>query len=258
MLSFVINISLSKKTTRISMSDFFKSLIPVLILFLVSNCSFEKSSEVVYFGALKNAMKQNDLTVYVSSDTIDLKNFYALGALEGLKGELLIMDGQVYTSSQGDTTNNSLDLKQNINFSANFLVGAKVSKWISLDVPKTIKTKSDLEKFVSEKAIEQGFDKADPFPFLLEGPTKSTSWHVVNWDANDSTHTHEKHVKSGIYDTDLEEDVIILGFYSEHHKGIFTHHSSFLHMHVLNDKKAIMGHLDDLTLGEKMILKLPK
>lgn len=230
----------------------------ILLLVSLIGCSSNDKVEVMHFGALKNAMKQNDLTAYVSSDTIDLKNFYALGALEGLKGELLIMDGQVYTSSQGDSTNNSLDLKQNIDFSANFLVGAKVSKWISIDVPKTIKTKSDLEKFVSEKAIEQGFDKADPFPFLLEGSTKSTSWHVVNWDANDSIHTHEKHIKSGVYDTDLEEDVIILGFYSEHHKGIFTHHSSFLHMHVLNDKKAIMGHLDDLTLGAKMILKLPK
>lgn len=241
-----------------SMEKLSRHIFVILLLVSLIGCSSNDKVEVVHYGALKNAMKQNDLAAYVSSDSIDLKNFYALGALEGLEGELLIMDGQVYTSSQGDTTNNTLIQKKNIDFSANFLVGAKVSKWISLDVPKSIKTKSDLEKFVTEKAIEQGFDKADPFPFLLKGSTKSTSWHVVNWDANDSIHTHEKHVKSGIYDTDLEKDVIILGFYSEQHKGIFTHHSSFLHMHVLNDEKEIMGHLDDLTLGAKMILKLPK
>jgi acetolactate decarboxylase len=50
----------------------------------------------------------------------------------------------------------------------------------------------------------------------------------------------------------------ILGFYSIKHHAIFTHHSTNSHMHYLDGKSGLSGHVDDLVLGENVILRLPK
>lgn len=224
---------------------------------LLFSCERKESSEVVCFGALKNAMKKNDLSGYVSIDTLDLTNFFALGAIEGLNGELLILDGEVFISTQKDTLRDQIEIHNSTEVVANFLVGAKVTDWKSYSIPKGVKTKVDLEKFIAITRSENGIDTTVAFPFLLEGKASSISWHVVNWDEKDTIHTHEKHVKSGAYSSAQSEKVKILGFYSENHHGIFTHHSSNMHMHVLNASKSIVGHLDDLVLGDQMVLKFP-
>lgn len=230
----------------------------IIIIILLVACNSNKPFEVVYYGAMKNAMKHNDLEAHVSFDELDLTNFYALGALEGLRGELLILNGQVFVSSQKDTLRFEIEINKPKEFSANFMVGAKVDEWKLFDIPLDIKTKQELEKYVVKVAHQEGIDKMVAFPFLIEGLTSSISWHVVNWSKEDTVHTHEKHIKSGAYASSLGEKVTVLGFYSNHHHGIFTHHSSNTHLHVLNDNKTIMGHLDDFILGEKMVLKLPK
>jgi acetolactate decarboxylase len=51
--------------------------------------------------------------------------------------------------------------------------------------------------------------------------------------------------------------VEVVGFFSTEHKGIFTHHDSFLHMHLISSDEKEMGHLDELEI-ESMKLYLPK
>lgn len=53
------------------------------------------------------------------------------------------------------------------------------------------------------------------------------------------------------------EDVEIIGFFSTEHQGIFTHHDSYLHMHLITKDIKKMGHLDEITFGD-MTLYLPK
>ena len=55
-----------------------------------------------------------------------------------------------------------------------------------------------------------------------------------------------------------DKPVSILGFYSEHHQGIFTHHSSFVHMHVKAGDDKIAGHLETIELepGARLLLPL--
>ena len=50
----------------------------------------------------------------------------------------------------------------------------------------------------------------------------------------------------------------ILGFYSEAHKGVFTHHDSNLHMHFKTETVNLAGHVDYIFLGSNMTLKLPE
>jgi acetolactate decarboxylase len=42
------------------------------------------------------------------------------------------------------------------------------------------------------------------------------------------------------------------------HSGIYTHHTTSMHIHFMTQDKTISGHSDNMILGKNMILKLPK
>lgn len=41
----------------------------------------------------------------------------------------------------------------------------------------------------------------------------------------------------------------ILGFFSTSHKAVFTHHDTFLHMHLITKDRKKMGHLDEVLFS---------
>lgn len=115
-----------------------------------------------------------------------------------------------------------------------------------------------LEGFIRISAVEKGFYLGKPFPFLIEGEISSLDWHVIDWPEGDMVHTHKKHKISGLNGTIKEKEVEIIGFFSLHHKGVFTHHTTNMHMHFRTEDSELVGHLDDLQLGREMTLKLPR
>lgn len=80
---------------------------------------------------------------------------------------------------------------------------------------------------------------------------------MIDWPEGDTIHTHEKHQESGLHGTITSEEVEILGFYSKHHHKQFTHHTTNMHLHVRTLNNNLAGHLDDVDLGEEMVLKIP-
>ncbi len=59
----------------------------------------------------------------------------------------------------------------------------------------------------------------------------------------------------------MEQNQLVdtLGFYStHHHAAAFTHHSTNMHLHVKTRGHVLAGHLDDLILGQEMVLRLPE
>ena len=83
-------------------------------------------------------------------------------------------------------------------------------------------------------------------------------WHVINWKDGDTEHSHEKHITSGLNGTIKNQEATLLGFYSNSHHAIFTHHTTNMHIHMKLNNSEIAGHVDELILGQNMILKLPK
>ena len=117
--------------------------------------------------------------------------------------------------------------------------------------------KSRFGKQLSKLYIKNGIDTDAPFPFLIEGTAKSFDWHVINWKDGDTEHSHEKNISSGLHGTLKKKQVEMLGFYSNAHHAIFTHHTTNMHIHVKTTDNKIAGHVDALTLGKGMLLKLP-
>jgi len=232
-------------------------IIVILAIFVFSCQSKDKkvsAIEVKHAGALRTIMS-GSLQSVISLDSLSNKNnFYALGAVENLKGEIQIFDSKPSNSFVIDS---SLKIKDVYNLKAALLVYAEVETWNEFKI-ENILTKDDLENAISETAKSNGVKLGNPFPFLLEGKIKELDWHVINWKDSDAIHNHKKHKESGLNGKLNNVDVKIIGFYSTKHKAVFTHHTTNMHMHFKTDDNTVAGHIDDLLLSNTITLKLPK
>lgn len=209
-----------------------------------------------YHGALKNMMHKGDISAKVKlTDFENLEHFYALGAAENLKGEIQILNSKPYNTSVVDS---SLMFDNSYDKNATLLVYATVNKWNSFKIPNEIKTYEQLENFINLTAKTNEINTDEPFPFLIEGKPKYVDWHVINWKDGDMEHSHIKHINSGLNDRLSNKSVHMLGFYSNSHHAIFTHHTTNMHIHLVTTENDIAGHVDDLNLNNGMVLKLPR
>ena len=215
-----------------------------------------KDYHVEYSGALRNFMMDADISAkFDLNDISEIEHLYAIGALENLQGEIQIWNSVPSISS---VNNNQLLISDSYNAKASLLVYASVEEWKEIRIPSEVISYDDLEDFVHRSAIDNNINVDEPFPFIIEGILESIDWHVINWDIEDRIHSHEKHRTSGLYGILKNKDLVLLGFYSNKHHSIFTHHTTNMHLHFKTSGNDIAGHVDGLTMGKNMILKLPE
>lgn len=219
-----------------------------------------KSNEITeynveYHGALKNMMHKGDISAKVELKKFEnTEHFYALGAIENLKGEIQIFDSKPHNSMVIDSM---LNFDNTFNKKATLLVYASVNSWKTFKIPENIITYKELESYISQTAKDNQININEPFPFLLEGKPKYIDWHVINWKDGDMEHSHEKHINSGLNGRLNDVQAKMLGFYSDSHHAIFTHHTTNMHIHVKTNDEQLAGHVDGLKLDKGMVLKLP-
>jgi len=230
-----------------------------IVLFIVGillcSCTNQKDATVKHHGKLISIMGGN-LEAVVSLDSIPSDHLYALGAVEDLKGEIQIFNGKSFISKT--TTDGNVQILDDLDHKAALLVHAQVKEWTSPVSLKAFSTNQELEKQIKATAIASDIDISKPFPFLLTGTANELKWHVINWPDNDKNHSHYKHITSGANGTLQDQEMSILGFYSEKHQAVFTHHTTFLHMHFKTEGDLVIaGHVDELKATD-LSLSLPQ
>ena len=214
-----------------------------MLFFLLSfvACSTHLIS-VEHAGELYQIMHEDNIGAKIAlSDVVSEKNIYGLGAVEGLEGEILILDSELFLSQEVD---GAVEISNDVEKNATLLVYSQVKKWKKrpLDLAQT---QQSIEDSIAQLAQAEGLSLEEPFVFQLRGVPKSLEWHVINWEKG-MEHSHEAHIRSGAYGVLKDSPVVILGFHSTKHTAIWTHHSSNVHMHVLSENQEIAGHVDEL------------
>lgn len=207
---------------------------------------------VKYAGAMKNIMMNGDLSTYINIDTLSKKDLYGLGPVTDLKGELLIWDGIVYSSKRVE---NRIVNQQNRISKAAMLVYSHVKSWKTIELNVDLKSIADLERLIEETAVETGYDLSMPFAFKIEAVPTSVDYHVINWEKGIS-HTKENHHQFAYNGQFKKTAVNMLGFYSRNHQGIFTHHTSFMHIHVMDMTTKTIGHMLDIKHSGEITIYL--
>jgi acetolactate decarboxylase len=135
---------------------------------------------------------------------------------------------------------------------APFFVYASVGEWEQRRLPDSISNIESLERYLEKWAGES----SEPFPFLLKGRVSEARIHIQNLPPGTKVRSPQE-AHQGQLDFDLiDREVDILGFFSIRHKGVFTHHDSYVHMHLITRDRSQMGHLDSWE-PEDMVLFLP-
>ncbi len=214
--------------------------------------SNETNSDINIVDAMKNVMWKGELSGSINLDTIsNKKGLYGLGPKSYLTGELLINDGQSYVSRV--TSDSTMAVQKTFSVSAPFFVYTNATKWSEIELGSETKSIKDIEKLVEEKTI----NLKRPFAFKLIGKVSMAVIHIQNLPQGTKvTSPTEAHQGQTNYELKNEE-VTIIGFFSTEHRGVFTHHDSNTHMHLITNNESKMGHLDEVEI-ENMKLYLPK
>ncbi len=227
----------------------------------------KKEGIVEYVGAQKDIFKSGKASSVVSlEDLAGRKGLYAMGPVDGLDGEITIFDSKPYITQ---VRGKDFILDNTLKHGAFFLVWTEQTKWKDVAVPNTVKDYVDLQKFVKSQAQAAGIDTTKPFPFLLSGTPAEIKWHINIDRTEGKPITKELFLKSKEPYVTKNEPVDIIGFYSERHAGVFLTQfapaikegsgmENAIHIHLVSKTSKSAGHIDDLTLGEGMVLRLPK
>lgn len=209
-------------------------------------------NDVTVIGAMKNVMWKGELEGNIHLDSIaDKTHLYGFGPVEYLSGEILIIDGISYQSTV--ISDEEMKVEESYDIKAPFFAYANILNWSGQALPDSIHSIQELEIYLDKttNSINR------PFIFKLSGTVESARIHIVNLPKGSKVSSPEE-AHQGLQDYFLnEEKVDIIGFFSTEHKAIFTHHDTYLHMHLITSDRSQMGHLDEVIF-KNMKLHLPK
>lgn len=231
----------------------FKITILGLSILTLASCTTKAqqiTNKVKIVGQMKNVMWKGQLYGNISLDTIANKtNLFGLGPVENLAGEILIIDGKSYKSTV--TSETTMKVEETYDIKAPFFGYANITKWTEQTLPDSIQTIQQLETYLDNVTK----NSSRPFMFKLAGTVDQATIHIVNLPKGSKVSSPDEAHKGQVNYQLKNEQADIVGFFSREHKAIFTHHDTFLHMHLMTTDKLKMGHLDEV-LFKKGTMKL--
>jgi len=229
-----------------------KTTLPGLVILILTSCSTaqQPANDVKIVGEMKNVMWNGQLYGNIHLDTIDNKtDLYGLGPVEYLAGEILVIDGQSYKSTV--ISDSTMKVEETFDIKAPFFGYANISRWKEQVLPDSIQTIRQFETYLDSLTG----NSPRPFMFKLTGIVEQATIHIVNLPTGSKVSSPDE-AHNGQKNYELkDEHSDIIGFFSTQHKAIFTHHDTFLHMHLITSDRRKMGHLDK-ALFKKRTMKL--
>lgn len=203
--------------------------------------------EPIIVGAMKNVMWKGELGPSITLDTLtDREHSYGLGPLSYLRGEILLFEGRPYVSRV--TSDSTMSVEVEADASAPFFVYARVDEWTEQGLPEDVVDIPSLEKYLTELGHSM------PFVFRLNGTIEAAQIHAQNLPLNTEVSSPQEAHQGQTNYLLKRQSADILGFYSQNHQGVFTHHDSFIHLHLITKDREWMGHLDQLSIGQMKLL----
>lgn len=214
---------------------------------------------VTQFGEMRAVMREGHTQSRIRlADAVARPHAVGVGALEGLAGEITIIDGDVWVSRVAEadlriTGPDPVDGDQ-----ASLLTLAHVAEWQTVTI-ETAAEGHQLESLIEQTAIERGVDTTEPFPFVIEGNLAGIDLHVINGYCPIATDPATVDAEPWRWSNPQPIDVIIVGFFAPDAAGVMTHHGTSVHMHAILsvDGKTITGHNDRVSITRGMTLRLP-
>lgn len=213
--------------------------------------------KVQVHGALRAMLHQGATGPTVTLDAV-LPNpdLYAVGALADLAGEVTVIGGMAYLSYPDEDTART-EVTPRTAAGATLLVAAEVPGWRSLATERTIRFE-ELDEEIARLAAAAGMSLDERFPFLLEGDFEDLQWHVIDGRRLTAAgSSHEEHMATAVRGGLDRTSATLIGFYSRHDQGVFTHMGSDTHIHCVLAEPLVAGHVDHVIIPAGTRVKFP-
>lgn len=214
---------------------------------------------VTQYGQMRAVMREGRTESRISvADAVAKPHAIGVGALEGLAGEITIVDGDVWVSRVAETDLRITGPDPVDGDQASLLTLAYVAQWKTITIETTTEGR-DLESLIEQTALAHGIDTTEPFPFVIEGKSAHMDIHVINGYCPIATDPATVGAQPWRWSSPQPIDVVIVGFFARDAAGVMTHHGTAVHAHaVLSlEDKTITGHIDQLSVTRGMTLRVP-
>jgi alpha-acetolactate decarboxylase len=216
-----------------------------------------RSPEVRTFGALRAIMHEGDRGSHVALGAlVPGPHTFAVGALSGLRGEVTVIDDEVFRAYPADSASGARVERGAGGEEATLLVVTRVRRWREVASPADVPFR-ELDRFVEETAKANGLDVEAPFPVRIEGELRGLRWHVVDGRRVPENGSHDDHVRTAVTGAADRMRARLVGFFSKKHQGVFTHMGSSTHFHVVSDDARATGHVDEVSIPRGARVLLP-
>jgi len=187
-----------------------------------------------------------------------MPHLYGLGPLEGLRGEVSIF-GSVPSIARIERE--MVVTAASWRARACFLVWAQVPAWSERSFERSKEAVpgglDGIERAVVALALEAGLDPERPLPFRVRATAVEATFHVL--DKRDGlAHNPDRHEQAKVRRTLEHAPVELVGFYSRHHRGVFTPGESNEHVHLQTEDGRISGHLETIRLAPGARIAVPE
>lgn len=218
--------------------------------------TYKMQAEVQAVSAMKKVMMGMDLSSNLFWDTLKRTHLYAVAPLGRLEGEVTVIDGRVFISRVNE--NNEVVIDNNWDVRSPFAVYTHVQSWNYKHKSIRINSERELQKWIEKEAKRMGYDLNIPFVYHIRGNFEKVDYHIISKPLSEIEHNHDLHnqAKKHFHLQKLEGELV--GFYSRHHEGVFTHKGSFIHTHFVSADRTHAGHVEDIVIRGRVELLLPR
>lgn len=199
--------------------------------------------ETMFVGDLRQIAKDELKGSVDLSEIVAKPGVYGIGMLDGLDGELLILDGRAYL---GQRTLNANSTLLNGDSRVAFGAFAFVDHWAEIQIPETANSFKSLTVFIAEQLRAHGYRLDYPVPIRIQAEAIGLRWFIVGGSGNLKPSPRESFVRQIVRGGLDEVDFEAFGIHSRAHHGIYTGTGSDLHLHFRTKApEPFVAHLDD-------------
>lgn len=183
---------------------------------------------------------------------------YGVGAVEGLAGEIVILDGEAWVARREGSGVRTARVSGDNDAGATLLVAAGVPRWSGVTLDRSLVTR-EFEDFLATQGETMGLPS--PFPFVVTGTLDAVEFHVVDGRCPMGDQQPGGSMTPAAAGATLRgTEGTLVGFFAEDMAGLVTHHGSRVHVHVLiagDGPEPRMGHVDSLTVHAGAVVRFP-
>ena len=221
-----------------------------------------QQSRLVQVGGMHESIgkRQHQARVDVA-EIVGEPHFYGVGALEGLQGEITVLDSVAVITHV--TPNGAPQAVAASDAKATLMVGQSVERWTRHPLAETVPYEQ-FDETIGAMAGGAGVATADPFVFVIEGAFTDVRLHVINGACPIHARMNKLELAEGERPFELDVENVsgtLVGVYATDSVGRLTHPATKTHTHLIYTDPAtgerVTGHVERVGLAKGAALKLP-